>query len=112
MVKPALPSYLAAAEVLEKDKGAGWRLAGYTVLRTLMIAPPMMLVGVDAKRAWAGAVLSSGLMSVFVLLRIFDARNTGLMGLTAGKRRSLNCATPRALSGSRRASAQRRPTRR
>lgn len=76
-----LPTYKTVANVLEKDKGSGWRLAGWTVARTLMIAPPMLVVGVPAKQAWAGAAISSGLISVFTLLRIFDARATGLAGV-------------------------------
>lgn len=79
--RPSLPTYQTAANVLEKDKGSGLKLVGYTLLRTLLIAPPMMAIGVDWKRAWLGAGLASGLMSVFVLLRIFDARATNLAGL-------------------------------
>lgn len=103
---PTLPSYQTAARVLEGDKGSGWRLAGWTLARTLLIAPPMMLMGVDAKRAFLGAGLASGLMSVFVLLRIFDARATGLAGLKGA---------PRHLSTSKRAlcsGSSRRPKRR
>jgi hypothetical protein len=89
MAEAALPTYRTAARVLEEDKGSGWRLAGYTALRTLMIAPPMMLFGVDAKRAWLGALAASALMSTFVLLRISDARATRLEGLR-GARRALS----------------------
>lgn len=87
MAKAALPSYQTAAAVLEGDKGSGLRLAGWTVARTLMIAPPMMLVGVPTKQAFIGAMLASGLMSTFVVLRIFDARHTGLAGVN--RRRAL-----------------------
>lgn len=82
----ALPSYRTAASVLEGDKGSGIRLAGWTLARTLMIAPPMMLVGVPTRQAFIGAGIASGLMSVFVLLRIFDARHTGLAGLKGSRR--------------------------
>lgn len=85
---PALPTYETAAKVLEADKGAGLKLAGYTVLRTIMIAPAMMVVGVPMKKAWLGAGLASGLMSIFVLLRIFDARATNLEGLRRPRRSS------------------------
>lgn len=77
----ALPTYKTAATVLEGDKGSGIRLAGWTVARTLLIAPAMQIVGVPAKQAWLGATIASGVMSIFVLLRIFDARATGLAGL-------------------------------
>ncbi len=52
----------------------------------MMIAPPMMLVGVPAKQAFIGAMLSSSLISVFTLLRIFNARETGLAGVQRGRR--------------------------
>lgn len=86
MAEAAIPSYRTAASVLEKDKGAGIRLAGWTVARTIMIGPPMMLVGVPAKQAFIGAAIASSLMSVFVLLRIFDAKHTGLAGLKGARR--------------------------
>jgi len=82
----ALPTYRTAADVLEKDKGSGLRLAGWTIARTLIIAPPMMIVGTPAKQAWIGAAFASGLISIFTLLRIFDARNTGLAGLKGARR--------------------------
>jgi hypothetical protein len=102
---PTLPTYKTAARVLEGDKGSGWRLAGWTLARTILIAPPMMLMGIDAKRAFIGAGLASGLMSVFVLLRIFDARATGLAGL---KGRPHLSSSKRALC----AGSARRPRRR
>lgn len=76
----ATPSYKTAADVLEKDKGSGLRLAGWTIARTILIAPPFMLIGIPAKQAFIGAGLASGLMSIFVLLRIFDVKHTGLAG--------------------------------
>lgn len=69
------------------------RLVGWTFARMLLIAPPFMLVGLPARQAFLGAFLSSGLISLFTLLRIFDARQTGLAGikgarcLSAGRRR-------------------------
>ena len=71
---PSLPTYHTVADVLEKKNGSGWRLAGWTIARTLMIAPPFLLVGVPAKKAFAGAALSSALISLFTLIRIADAR--------------------------------------
>lgn len=89
MAQPArLPTYSTAAAVLERDKGSGVRLLGWTVARTLLIAPPIMVVGVPVKQAFAGAALASGLISLFTLLRLFDARNTGLAGVPAHIRRS------------------------
>jgi len=79
--QPQLPTYRTAARVLEGEKGSGLRLAGWTVARTIMIAPPFLVVGVPAKQAWLGAGLASGLISIFTLLRIFDARTNGLEDL-------------------------------
>lgn len=86
MAEASLPTYRTAARVLEGDKGSGTRLAGWTVARTLLIAPPMMVFGVPAKQAFLGAGLASGLISVFTLLRIFDARSTGLAGIKRRRR--------------------------
>jgi len=80
MAEAALPTYSTAAHVLEAKNGSGLRLAGWTVLRTIMIAPPMMVVGVPTKQAFLGATLASVLISGFTLLRIFDATQTGLHG--------------------------------
>lgn len=77
----ALPTYRTAARVLEGDKGSGVRLLGWTLARMLIIAPPVMATGVPAKQAFFGAAMASGLISMFTLLRIFDARQTGLAGI-------------------------------
>jgi hypothetical protein len=82
-----LPTYRTAARVLEGEKGSGLKLAGWTVARTFMIAPPMMLVGVPTKQAFFGAAFASALISTFTLLRLFDARNTGMAGTTLRRRR-------------------------
>jgi hypothetical protein len=89
---PALPTYATVADVLEKKNGSGWRLAGWTVLRTLLIAPPMMAVGVPAKQAFGGAALASGLISVFTLMRIAHAganAGVGRGGLSADAREAM-----------------------
>jgi hypothetical protein len=69
---PALPTYVNAAGVLENRTGSGLKLAGWTVLRTALIAPPFLLVGVPAKKAFGGAALASVLISSLTLLRIFN----------------------------------------
>lgn len=86
MAQPSLPTYATAASVLERDKGSGIRLMGWTLARTIMIGPPMMVVGVPARQAFAGAFFASGLISLFTLLRIFDARSTGLAGIKGARR--------------------------
>jgi len=95
MAQATLPTYRTAADVLEKDKGAGVRLLGWTVARTILIGPPMMAVGIPAKQAFAGAALASSLISIFTLLRIFDARNTGLAGVKGYRPRMRRRALPR-----------------
>lgn len=70
MREAQLPTYRTAARVLEGQTGAGAKLAGWTAMRTLLIAPPLMLIGIDARRAWAGATLSSILISTLTLLRL------------------------------------------
>lgn len=91
--EPALPTYKTAANVLEKQKGSGVALIGWTFARTLMIAPPMMLFGVPAWQAFAGATAASVLISLFTVLRIFNARSTGLgrqrQGASRGRARNL-----------------------
>jgi len=87
-----LPTYRTAARVLEGEKGSGIRLAGWTVARTFMIAPPMMIVGVPTKQAFLGAAFASSLISVFTLLRLFDARQTALSGTRRSTRRRLRAS--------------------
>lgn len=70
MREAQLPTYRTAARVLEGQTGSGAKLAAWTAMRTLLIAPPMMLVGIDARRAWAGGALASILISTLTLLRI------------------------------------------
>jgi hypothetical protein len=84
--RPQLPTYLSAAETLERKNGSGLRLAGWTVARTIMIGPPMMMVGVPAKQAFVGAAIASTLISVFTLMRIFNAGATGLAGAAPRRR--------------------------
>jgi len=72
-VKPALPTYSTIADVLEKKNGSGIRLVGWTVARTALIAPFMMAVGVPAKKAFAGAAIASAAISIFTLIRIYNA---------------------------------------
>ncbi len=80
----AIPTYNTAASVLERKNGAGLRLIGWTVLRTAMIAPPMMFVGVPTRKAFTGALIASAVISGFTLLRLYNA---GPIGGLAGRRR-------------------------
>lgn len=96
--KPFLPTYESVAAFLERKNGAGARLAMWTIARTLLIAPPMMLVGVKPKQAFLGALLASGLISALTLLRIYNAscelgvagprgRGVGALGRGTGRSR-------------------------
>jgi len=70
-----MPTYLSSAETLERKTGSGLKLLGWTVLRTLLIAPPILLVTPSEyrQRVWLGAIMSSSLISGLALLRIFNA---------------------------------------
>ena len=61
------------AEVLERKNGSGIRLVGWTVARTFLIMPGVLAVGVDPKKAFVGSLISSSLISVLTLVRIYNA---------------------------------------
>lgn len=85
---PNLPTYLNAAGVLERKTGSGVKLAAWTVARTLLIAPPFLVVGVEPRKAWGGAILASVLISGLTVLRIFHAgENPSLAGARRGPKR-------------------------
>ena len=71
--KPTLPTYQTIAATLEGKTGSGLALLGWTIARAALIAPPFMLIGVEPKRAVAGAVLASSLISAFAMARIYNA---------------------------------------
>lgn len=77
MAQASLPTYQSAARFLERKNGEGLKLVGWTLARTLMIAPPMMLVGVSAKKAFGGAALASVLISMFAVLRLYNSGGLG-----------------------------------
>jgi len=56
------------------------KLAGWTLARTLLIAPPMMIVGVPWKQALLGALFASGLISTLAVVRLYNAKTTGTVG--------------------------------
>jgi hypothetical protein len=72
--KASLPTYATSADVLANRDGAGVRLAGWTLARMLLIAPPMMSLGVPAKKAFLGAAIGSSFISVLTLLRLYNAQ--------------------------------------
>lgn len=98
MAESAIPTYRTAADVLSKQTGSGLRLAGWTVARTILIAPPFLLLldKSQHRRVWIAATASSVMISVFALLRIFDAKTVGLgrsRCLNGRGRRQLRCGS-------------------
>lgn len=71
--EPQLPTYRTIASVLEKRTGSGWKLVGWTFARAVLIAPPMRVVGVPWKQAIGGSLLASVGISLFAMLRIYNA---------------------------------------
>ncbi len=72
--RAALPSYASAAALLERKNGAGVRLVGWTVARAALIASGMLVVGVPARKALIGSLLSSSLISLLTVVRIHSAK--------------------------------------
>ncbi len=87
LAAPALPTYQAVATFLEKKNGSGIKLLGWTILRTLLIAPPFKLVGVPWKQAVKGALLASGIISAFTLIRIRRAGPDHKLATALGRAR-------------------------
>lgn len=83
---PQLPTYRTIAAVLEKKTGAGLRLLGWTMARTLLIAPFMRLVGVPWGKAFAGAGLASCAISTLALIRVANAEYAINQDFLAGQR--------------------------
>lgn len=73
LATPTIPTYKSSAAFLERETGSGVKLAAWTLARTLLIAPPFMLVGVDTKKAFMGAAIASVLISSFAVLKIYNA---------------------------------------
>ncbi len=75
MANPQLPTYRALAESLERKNGSGARLVGWTVARTILIAPPFAALGVPMRQVVLGSLLSSTIITMFAYLRMYDAAN-------------------------------------
>ena len=84
---PQLPTYRSVAAFLEKKTGSGIKLFGWTVARTILIAPPMWAVGkmmgekvggfstITWKQAFLGAGVASILISSLAVFRVGKAEN-------------------------------------
>ena len=66
-MKPTLPTYTNAAALLERRNGAGLRLAGWTLARSVLIAAGVMVVGVKPQRALAGGLVASVLVTAMAV---------------------------------------------
>lgn len=72
--EPQLPTYRSVAAFLERKTGSGIKLFGWTLARTVLIAPPMWAVGkalgerVDgfSPITWKQAFFTAGLASVLI----------------------------------------------
>lgn len=96
LARPHLPTYQTSAAVLEGETGAGLKLAAWTVARTMLIAPPMLLVGATPRQAWVGAGVASMFISGLTLLRIFHGHNEMMGAALAGSaRRARSTRRPR-----------------
>lgn len=67
---PRTPTYRSAARVLERRNGEGMRLVGWTLMRTALILPGFMIAGVPMRKAIAGSLISSALISTFAIVFI------------------------------------------
>lgn len=63
----SLPSSDAAAKFLRGESGGTFELVTSTVLRSVLIAPGLVIAGVDGKKALLGSALSSVAITGFVL---------------------------------------------
>jgi len=71
--EPQLPTYKSVAALLERKTGSGVKLLGWTIARTILIAPPMRLVGVPWTKAFLGAALASMMISSLAVARVYRA---------------------------------------
>jgi hypothetical protein len=74
--RPTTPTYRNAAGILERRTGSGLALAGWTVARSGLIFVPLVAVGVEPKRALAGSLLASSIISFIAYIRIANGYST------------------------------------
>lgn len=95
-IKTSLPSSDAAKHVLEGKPGAWLEFGASTVLRGVLVMPGLLIAGVDAKKALLGSMISSVLISTFVIGYLkFNSPGAQTARVTAANSR-------RALAGARR----------
>jgi hypothetical protein len=72
------PSSYAAHAVVQGERGALVRFAGLTVLRSLLIAPGMAVVGVRGRPLLLGSLAASGLISVAAIGYCWSGRRASM----------------------------------
>jgi hypothetical protein len=72
-MEPKLPTYRDGAALVESENGSGWRMVGWTVARSALIAVPMLAIGVRTDKAITGSLLASTAMTALALWRINGA---------------------------------------
>jgi hypothetical protein len=87
-MKKSLPSSDAAAEFLRGTEGGTGKIIASTVLRSVLILPGLLVVGVEPKKAVFGSLISSGLITGFILIYMGADAPKRVLGGTR-KRRQL-----------------------
>ena len=64
----SLPSSDAAAEFLKGREGGTGKVIASTVLRSVLILPGLLVVGVEPRKAFFGSIISSSLITGFILI--------------------------------------------
>jgi len=72
--KGSPPSSYAAYAVLDGEKGAIIRFAGLTILRSLLIAPGVAIMGIRGKQLVLGSLAGSGVISLSALGYVWYSR--------------------------------------
>lgn len=67
----AAPTYTTAMRIVTGDLTAPVEMVGWTVLRSLLIAPGLALAGVRGKQLIFGALAASSMVSLFALWRSY-----------------------------------------
>lgn len=95
---PQLPTYKSVAALLERKTGSGLKLFGWTVARTILIAPPMWAAGraldgrvdgftaISWRQAFIGAGIASALISSLAVLRVAKTENQMAKNYFAGRK--------------------------
>jgi hypothetical protein len=73
----APPSDYAIADLVNGVPGAGWRVAGLTLLRSLIIAPGLALMGMRGSKLVASSLAASGTVSASMTIMYAVRKKNG-----------------------------------